>query len=373
MDNTPSNAGTKQLGALPAASPARLAEVTVRQWGEGLARTWHDGDWLAAPARVGARIAALIGASPDEVIAADTVSINIYKLLAAVLDAQPQRRVILTEVGNFPTDLYIAQGLVAHRPGVSLRIIPAETIAAEADAASIVLLSHVDYRSGACHDLPGLTAALHAKGAAVVWDLSHSVGAVEIDLAAAGAQLAVGCGYKYLNGGPGAPAFLYVARGLQPALRSPLAGWMGHAAPFDFPENYAPAAGIARFLCGTPPILGLTALEVGVAISAEAGMATIARKSQALCETFIALVEQRCAGAGHNHTPDGGGAGQPYQPAPPRRRAAAKGPADARRDLRFPLPQCAALRLRAALQQLCRCVARGGGAANRADGTRLVD
>ncbi len=286
------------LGALPRATPDHLARVLLEQWGQGLIRSWQAADWIGAPQRVGAKIARLVGAGEDEVIVADSTSVNIYKLLAAALAVTPCRNVILSEEGNFPTDLYIAQGLADARDAVAMRTLPRHALLDAADAHTIVLLTHIHYKTGERYDLAAVTAALQAKGALVVWDLAHSAGAVELGLNAAGVQLAVGCGYKYLNGGPGAPAFLYVARDLQPALASPLTGWMGHATPFGFSGGYEPADGIRRFLCGTPPILSLAALECGVDLMLEADQAELGRKSARLCDLFIACVEAECAGTG---------------------------------------------------------------------------
>ncbi len=286
------------LGALPKATPDYVARVLQEEWGQELIRSWQAAGWMDAPQRVGAKIARLIGAQDDEVIVADSTSVNLYKLLFAALAAAPRRRVILSEEGNFPTDLYIAQGLAAGPQDVVVRTLPRQDILAAAGAETIVLLTHVHYKTGERFDLASMTATLQAKGALVVWDLAHSTGAVGLDLNAAGVQLAVGCGYKYLNGGPGAPAFLYVARDLQPALVSPLTGWMGHATPFAFSAGYVPADGIRRFLCGTPPIVSLAALECGVDLALEADPAALARKSAGLCTFFIACVEAGCAGAG---------------------------------------------------------------------------
>jgi len=284
------------LGALPSATPQRLTEVTRQEWGQGLIRSWNTADWIGAPQRVGGKIARLIGAEADEVIVADSTSVNLYKLLSAGLAAGPGRRVILSEPGNFPTDLYIAQGLAAADPSVSVRTLPRDEIAAAAGPDTLVMLTHVHYKTGQRFDMKAVTQAVQAKGGMILWDLSHSAGAVELELSAAGIDLAVGCGYKYLNGGPGAPAFLYVAQRHQAALRSPLSGWMGHAAPFAFGDDYAPAPDLRRFLCGTPPILSLTALECGVDLFLEADMAAVAEKSQRLCDLFIAWVEEHCAG-----------------------------------------------------------------------------
>ena len=287
------------LGALPKAASERVAATVADEWGSGLIRSWNAAGWIDAPARVGAKIAPLIGARPHEVIAADSTSVNLYKLLVAALQARPGRRVILTEPGNFPTDLYLAQGIAATFPGVEVRTVDRADIVAAIDAdTAVVLLTHVHYKSAAKFDMAAVTAAAHAAGALMLWDLSHSAGAVAVDLGGCNADLAVGCGYKYLNGGPGAPAFLFVAERHQAVLQSPLTGWMGHAAPFDFGDDYAAGSGVKRFLCGTPPILGLAALEAALDVFADADRAALFKKGQALCDLFIALVEDRCAGFG---------------------------------------------------------------------------
>ena len=252
------------LGALPCDTPSRVADVVERQWGERLIRSWNEG-WIEAPARVGGKIASLIGAQPHEVIVADSTSVNLYKLLIAALRHDPTRRVVVSELGNFPTDLYVAEGAVATVAGAELRAVPREQLAESIDAdTAVLLLTHVHYKTAERFDMADWTARAHAAGALVLWDLSHSVGAVPMALNEAAADLAVGCGYKFLNGGPGAPAFLYVHERLQDRLASPLSGWMGHAAPFTFVDRYASAPGMARWLAGTPPILGLSALEAGV-------------------------------------------------------------------------------------------------------------
>ena len=286
------------LGALPSATPERLAEVVRQEWGQGLIRSWNTADWISAPQRVGGKIARLIGAQADEVIVADSTSVNLFKLLSAGLAVGPGRRVILSEAGNFPTDLYIAQGIAAMDPSVSVRALPRDEIIAAAGPDTLVMLTHVHYKTGQRYDLRAVTQAVQARGGMILWDLSHSAGAVALELSAAGVDLAVGCGYKYLNGGPGAPAFLYVARRHQATLRSPLSGWMGHAAPFAFSDDYAPAPDLKRFLCGTPPILSLAALECGVDLFLEADMAAVTEKSQRLCDLFITWVETHCAGHG---------------------------------------------------------------------------
>jgi len=279
------------LGALPCATAARLARVIETEWGTGLVRSWNRADWVGAPRRVGAKIARLIGAHDDEVVIADSTSVNIYKLLRAVLAADPERDTILTEPGNFPTDLHIAQGIAAVDPGVRVQLADRNAIAAAAGPGTVMLLTHTHYRTGERYDMAAVNRTVRERGGIVVWDLSHSVGAVELDLAADGAELAVGSGYKYLNGGPGAPAFLYVARRLLPRLNSPVTGWFGHTQPFAFADDYVPAASIDRFMSGTPPILGLAALECGVDLMLEADMRALAAKGQALCDLFIEQVD----------------------------------------------------------------------------------
>ena len=287
------------LGALPRGTAAAVADAVSRQWGEGLIRSWNDAGWMAAAGRVGGKIARLIGAAAHEVVVADSTSTNIYKLLAAGLDARPGRRVILTEAGNFPTDVYVAQGLSVLAPDVTVRAVPAEALrsAMTLDVA-VVMLTEVHYKTATRHDMAGLTAAAHAAGALAFWDLSHSAGAIAVDLRGCGVDMAVGCGYKYLNGGPGAPAFLFVAEALQASLRSPLTGWLGHAAPFAFEADYRPAPDISRFLCGTPPVLGMTALEVGVDLALEAEIGALTAKSAGLWNLFAGQMTQRCGGFG---------------------------------------------------------------------------
>jgi kynureninase len=276
------------LGPLPKATKRRVADVLEREWGQSLIRSWTEHRWIDLQFRIGEKIARLIGASPGTTVVADSTSVNLFKLLSAALDRRPGRKVILTEAGNFPTDLYIAQGLMALlQRGHELR--PVTDIAAALDdRIAVLLLTHVDYRSGAMHDMAALTRAAHAAGALVLWDLSHSVGAVPLRLEADGVDLAVGCGYKYLNGGPGAPAFLYVAKYIQDDLRLPLTGWLGHAEPFAFESRYRQAAGIARAVVGTPPILSLAAFEIGVDIALEAPMGAVREKSLKLADLFVA-------------------------------------------------------------------------------------
>ena len=284
------------LGALPVAAADAVREAVERQWGGDLIASWNKHAWIGLPQKVGGKIARLIGAEADEVVAADSVSVNLFKLAAAAVGAQGGRRVVLTEGGDFPTDLYILQGLAGIMPDVELRVVePGGIEAALDDRVAVVLLSHVHYRSGAVRDMARLSAAIRAVGALGLWDLSHSAGVLDVDLNRDGADLAAGCGYKYLNGGPGAPAYLFVARCHQATLRNPLSGWMGHARPFDFVDDYAPAAGIDRWLCGTPPILSLTALNAALDGFDGLEMAAARAKAGALGDLFIERVEARCA------------------------------------------------------------------------------
>ncbi len=285
------------LGALPRHVPERVAHTVKSEWGQDLIRSWNSAGWIDLPARVGGRIARLIGAKLDEVIAADSTSVNLFKVAAGALALRPGKRVILSESGNFPTDLYMLQGLAALGGAAELKVVAPEDIegALNSDVAALVL-THVHYKSGRIHDMARLTAKAHEVGALAIWDLSHSAGALDLDLNRDGADLAIGCGYKYLNGGPGAPAFLFVAERHQAAFQQPLSGWMGHAAPFDFVDDYAPAAGVARGLCGTPNILSLVALDAALDVFDHADMPTLRAKSMALGDLFIDLVEARCPG-----------------------------------------------------------------------------
>ena len=288
------------LGALPRQAEERVRAVITRQWGQDLIKSWNVHDWIGVPARLGGKIARLIGAKPGEVLVADSTSLNVFKALHAALCLRPERRVILSDDGNFPTDLYMAQGLTellgaTHR----LKIVPSGEIAsALTEDVAVLMLTEVDYRTGRLHDMKALTRLAHDKGALAFWDLCHSAGAFPVDLNGCGADFAVGCGYKYLNGGPGAPAFIYVAERWQGSAEQPLFGWMGHEAPFAFDLDYRPRAGIARFLVGTPPILSLTALEAGLDLFADVELGALHRKSGALGDLFIALVEQELAGSG---------------------------------------------------------------------------
>ncbi|HQS33473.1 MAG TPA: aminotransferase class V-fold PLP-dependent enzyme, partial [Polaromonas sp.] len=259
------------LGVLPRTTAARVAQAVTDEWGEGLIRSWNSAGWFDLPQRLGDKIAPLIGAAPGEVVATDSTSINLYKVLSAALSMAavdaPTRRVLVSERSNFPTDLYVAEALCRER-GLRLHLVePGDITAALTPDVAVLMLTHVNYRTGAMHDMPSITAAAHAAGALAVWDLAHSAGAVPVDLHGAQADFAVGCGYKYLNGGPGAPAFVWAhprhADRKDPDIWQPLAGWWGHAAPFAFTPDYRPAAGITRYLCGTQPILSMVALECG--------------------------------------------------------------------------------------------------------------
>ena len=283
------------LGALPKTTPDVIARVIAQEWGEGLIRSWNNAGWFEAAGRIGGKIAPLIGGAPQEVIACDSTSVNLFKLIAAALDMRPGRKVILSEPGNFPTDLYMIAGL--ERQGLAeRRLVEREQLnqalnrardgAGDGDVA-LLMLTHVHYKTGALHDMATLTRAAQDAGALVLWDLSHSTGALPVDLNAVGADFAVGCGYKYLCGGPGAPAFAFVAERHHASLAQPLTGWFGHAAPFAFTDDYACAPGIEQLLCGTSPVLGLAALEVGVDLIAAIGVGRLHEKSRALSEFFL--------------------------------------------------------------------------------------
>jgi kynureninase len=288
------------LGALPRSTPGRLSRVIEQEWGEDLIGSWNRHGWMEMPQRIGAKIARLIGADAGEVVVAESTSINLFKVLAAALKMRPGRRVIVSEAENFPTDLYAAEGLAALlEQGHTLRLVAASDLAqALDDAAAVLLLTHVNFRTGAMHDMAALTHAAHAGGALAIWDLAHSAGAMPVDLEGARTDFAIGCGYKYLNGGPGAPAFVYVASRHHGQASQPLYGWLGHAAPFDFAASYRPAAGIRQYVVGSPPILAMAALEEGVDLLFQVDLAQLRAKSLALTEAFIARVEARCAGLG---------------------------------------------------------------------------
>ncbi|WP_185983883.1 kynureninase [Aureimonas mangrovi] len=289
------------LGALTKGAKARVAKAVEEEWGRGLISSWNDAGWVDLPARVGAKIAALVGADPGHVVACDSTSVNLFKVLAAALALRPGRRVIVSERANFPTDLYMVEGLSALlSQGHELRLIETEAEAHEAlgPDVAVLMLTHVNYRTGAMFDMKGLTQAAHDAGALAIWDLAHSAGAVPLDLAGAGADFAVGCGYKYLNGGPGAPAFLYVAPEHLAQARQPLSGWFGHKAPFAFVPGFEPADGIAKFLTGTPSVLAMSALDAALDAFKGLEMATVRGKSVVLCDLFVEAVEASCSRLG---------------------------------------------------------------------------
>ena len=284
------------LGALPDQVLKRVSSVIEREWGHDLIRSWTDNHWMELPAILGDKIARLIGARPGEVIACDSTSVNLFKVLSAALSQSTDRNVILSDRANFPTDLYIADGVISTMErDVELRLVSSEELEGQIDSSVAVLfLTHVDFRYGARYDMQHITKLAHDVGALVIWDLAHSAGAMPVDLNACEVDFAVGCGYKYLNGGPGAPAYVYVAEALQADVRSPLTGWMGHASPFDFSTQYARAAGIGQMLCGSPPILSMVALEVGVDLLLEVDLAEVRRKSIQLTGLFMERVDERC-------------------------------------------------------------------------------
>ena len=299
------------LGALPRRTAARVQQTIAGEWGEGLIRSWNSAGWMDLSREIGDAIGRLVGAAPGEISTGDSTSVNLFKALSAAAALQkadaPARTTLLSERSNFPTDLYIAES-VAIAAWLKLRLVEAAYLADHlSHDVAVLMLTQVNYRSGRMHDMAELTRIAHAAGATTVWDLAHSAGAVPVDLHGAGADFAVGCGYKYLNGGPGAPAFVWAhpkhtARMDREGLRQPLSGWLGHAAPFEFTPTYRPAAGIGRFVCGTPPIVAMRALQCGLEVFGEAeargGMAALRDKSIALTALFIERVETACAGLG---------------------------------------------------------------------------
>lgn len=290
------------LGVLPRTAEARSLEVLRQEWGEGLIRSWNTAGWFELPRRLGNKLGQLLGAGENEVVITDTTSLNIFKALAAAIRIQqahaPQRKVIVSERDNFPTDLYMIQGMIdLQQQGYVLRLID-DTLPLEqalGDDVAVLLLSHVNYRTGAMHDMAGVTAQAHRHGALAIWDLAHAAGAVPVDLNGSKADFAVGCTYKYLNGGPGSPAFIWVAPRHQDQFWQPLSGWWGHSRPFDMAVDYLPAQGIRRFLCGTQPILSMALVECGLDVTLQTSMTTLRDKSLALTDLFIQLVEQRCS------------------------------------------------------------------------------
>lgn len=286
------------LGPPSAGMRTRIESLLAEEWGRDLVASWNRHGWFGLPERVGARIAPLLGAGEDEVIAADSVSLNLFKLLAAVLRRPGSRRLVLAEATNFPTDLYMAEGLVGllRESGAELRVVPPDDFeAALGPEVAVATLTQVDFRTGRKHDLREFTAAAREAGVPVVWDLSHSAGAFPLHLNEDGVELAVGCGYKYLNGGPGAPGFLYVARHLQESLETPLSGWMGHRSPFAFETRYRPAAGMRRFLSGTPGILSMIAFDEGLRTFEGVDLGELQAKSEVLGELLLRLADERLA------------------------------------------------------------------------------
>ena len=285
------------LGPLLKVTSTRVAHAVERDWGEGLIGSWNHAGWVDLPITIGDKIGRLIGARQGEVIATDSTSVNIFKALSAALSLRPGRPDILIEADDFPTDAYIAEGVLTQRgEGGRLRFAARGDLAASVDdRTGALVVCQVNYRTGQLHDLAEMTRSIQRAGALVCWDLSHSVGALPIDLGAAGADFAVGCGYKFLNGGPGAPAFVFAAARHLASVRQPLSGWFGHATPFEFSKGYEPGPGILRFACGTPSILGLVALESGVDLALGADLGLVRAKSVALSELLIELVESRCA------------------------------------------------------------------------------
>lgn len=293
------------LGSLPRQTIERLQTCTEEEWGNDLISSWSQNGWFEAPVRVGNKLAPLIGAREGEVIITDSVSVNIFKALCAAVSLQPDRHEILSESGNFPTDLYLMEGLAGlsrrlnrDRPLVNRVVDPETVIDTMSEKTAVLLLTQVHYKTAEVKDLVTITEKAHDLGVLVIWDLSHSVGSIPVDLEAAKADFAVGCGYKFLNGGPGAPAFLYVAHRHQANANPVLAGWMGHRDPFAFTDDYQPAADISRFRVGTPPILSLTALESGIDLMLETDIQTLRTKALALSRLFMELMEQQCASHG---------------------------------------------------------------------------
>ncbi|MGH1356653.1 MAG: kynureninase [Thalassovita sp.] len=284
------------LGPLPRGAAERAGQVITREWGDQLIRAWNSADWISLPKRVGDRIGRLIGAPEGSVATGDTLSIKVYQALAAALKMRPDRRVILSDSGNFPTDLYMAQGLIGTiDKGYELRTpAPQDVVSAISSDVAVVMLTQVDYRSGRMHDMAAITKAAHDAGAVMIWDLAHSAGAVPVDLAGSGAEFAVGCSYKYLNGGPGAPAFIYARPDIVDSIQPALAGWMGHDAPFAMELGYRPAMSTERLRVGTPPIVQLSLLDSALDVWEGIEMSEIRAASIDLSQLFIQEVEARC-------------------------------------------------------------------------------
>lgn len=284
------------LGPLPKAAAARVQDTLQDEWGAQLIRAWNAAGWMDLPRKVGNRIASFIGAADGTVATGDTLSIKVYQALAAALDMRPDRKIVLSDTGNFPTDLYMAQGLLRTKgQGHDLRTVaPQDVASAITPDVAVVMLTHVDYRSGRMHDMAAITRAAQEAGAVMIWDLAHSAGAVPVDLAGSGAEFAVGCTYKYLNGGPGAPAFIYVRPDVIDDVQPALSGWLGHDAPFAMDPDYRPAMSTERMRVGTPSILQLAVLDAALDAWHGVDMAQIRDASIALSERFLAGVEARC-------------------------------------------------------------------------------
>ncbi|AXV16800.1 kynureninase [Neorhizobium sp. SOG26] len=284
------------LGPLPIAAKERVARLLSDEWGKMLIKGWNQAGWMMMPRKIGDRVGRLIGAEEGSVVMGDTLSIKVYQALASALDLVPERKVILSDSGNFPSDLYIAQGLIGSLArGHELKIVEPEEVEAAIDEnVAVVMLTEVDYRTGRLHDMKALTQKAHSVGAVTVWDLAHSAGALPVDLAGAKADFAVGCTYKYLNGGPGAPAFVYVSPRHADTVRPALSGWLGHDAPFAFDLDYRPGAGVDRMRVGTPPIIGLAALDAALDAWDGVDMQDVRRQSIKLCDLFVHEVEKRC-------------------------------------------------------------------------------
>ena len=285
------------LGPLPKAAPADMEKTMRDEWGEMLITGWNKAGWMDLSKSVGDRIARLIGAEPGQVIMGDTLSVKVYQALASAVEMNPDRKVILSDSGNFPSDLYMAEGLIKSLDkGHELRVVAPEDVAANiTEEVAVLMITEVDYRTGRLHDMKALTKLAHAKGVITVWDLAHTAGATDVKLSDCNADFAVGCTYKYLNGGPGSPAFIYVAPRHSDAARPALSGWLGHDAPFAFELNYRPHSGIERMRVGTPPVLALTSLNAALDIWDMAEMADVRAKSQDLTDLFITEVESRCS------------------------------------------------------------------------------
>ena len=294
------NMDGNSLGALPKSTVQRMQTAIQDEWGTGLIRSWSTAGWFESPTRIGDKIAPLIGANEGEVLVADTTSVNLFKALAAALSINKDRSIILSETGNFPTDLYMMQGISTFSKGaIQSKVVASEAIISNlSEEVAVLLLTHVHYKTAYIKDMQYLTQKAHEKGVLVVWDLSHSVGSIEVDLNEAKADFAVGCGYKFLNGGPGAPAFIFVAKRHQLQANCVLSGWMGHQDPFAFTDEYVPANSIERFRCGTPVMLGMIALENGVDVFRQTSITALRKKAIQLSELFITLMTQECSSYG---------------------------------------------------------------------------